>query len=95
MAPTVQHDKKYQQFSIFVDSEDDDAELAYATPSPDVIDFTHTYVPEAVRGTGLVQQLIEAGLAYAQKHRLKIKASCPAVQKYLQQHPEYEYLLQR
>ncbi len=80
------HEEKYQQFTAKIG--DDEAELAYALPEEGVIDFTHTYVPENARGKGIVTQLIEAGLAYAQQQHLKVKASCPAVTKYLKSHPQ-------
>jgi predicted GNAT family acetyltransferase len=48
-----------------------------------VIDFTHTYVPFALRGQKLADQLVEAGLVWAKKQGYQIKASCSYVQKFL------------
>ncbi len=90
MAITVIHEEKYQQFTI--EFEGDDAELAYARPSDDVIDFTHTFVPKSERGDGMATELIEKGLEFARQNNLKVKASCPAVDKYIKAHPEHQDL---
>jgi uncharacterized protein len=92
MAVTIIHEEKYQQFTIEFDKDEDDAELAYARPSGDVIDFTHTFVPKSERGDGLATELIEKGLQYARQHNLKVKATCPAVDKYIESHPEHHDL---
>ncbi|MFD2514964.1 GNAT family N-acetyltransferase [Pontibacter locisalis] len=91
MSRTIKHEEKYQQFTIELDG--DEAELAYACPSEDVVDFTHTYVPKSERGNGMAESLIEEGLKYAREHNLKVKATCPAVAKYINAHPEYKDLL--
>lgn len=91
MDVTVTHDQKYQQFTIALG--DDDAELAYAMPTPQVLDFTHTYVPEAARGKGLANKLIAEGLRYAAENGYRVVASCPAVANYLNRHPEHQHLL--
>lgn len=91
MNAKIKHDKKYQQFTI--EFEGDDAELAYATPSEGILDFTHTYVPESARGKGIAQKLIAHGLQYASDHHFKVIASCPIVARYIDQHEEYQKLL--
>lgn len=90
MAPDIKHEKEDQQFTIKLG--EDDAELAYTLPSEGVICFTHTYVPEPDRGSGLAVKMIEKGLEYAREHNYKVKATCPAVVKYLKSHPEYKDL---
>jgi predicted GNAT family acetyltransferase len=86
----IQHDKKYQQFTIKL--EGDEAELAYALPGPGVISFTHTFVPESGRGMGISDKLIRAGLQYAKENSLKVTATCPVVKAFLKRHPEYDDL---
>ena len=88
----IRHEEKYQQFTLALG--EDEADLAYATPEPGVLDFTHTYVPENARGRGIANQLIKEGLCYAEAHGFKVTASCPVVAKFLKQHPEYQQLLQ-
>jgi len=87
----VVHEEKYQQFTAVLGEEE--AELAYATPAPDVLNFTHTYVPEKARGRGIANELIKEGLRYAEENNFKVIASCPVVAKFIKQHTEYQKLL--
>ncbi|WP_242927396.1 GNAT family N-acetyltransferase [Pontibacter vulgaris] len=89
----VTHDKEYQQFTIEMGG--DDAELAYATPEQNVLDFQHTYVPESARGKGVANKLIAEGLRYAEENGHCVIASCPAVAKYIERHPEHQKLLKQ
>jgi predicted GNAT family acetyltransferase len=47
------------------------------------IDFTSTYVPFALRGQGLAEELVEVGLAWAKEQGYEIAASCWYVKKFL------------
>lgn len=91
MSPKVEHDEKYQQFTINFDSKE--GELAYALPEEGVINFTHTFIPKDKRNNGYAEDLITAGLNHARKHNLKVIATCPAVSKFIQSHPEYQDIL--
>ncbi|QCR23184.1 GNAT family N-acetyltransferase [Pontibacter sp. SGAir0037] len=92
MELTVKHDKKYQQFTIELEA-DEEAELAYALPSDKVLDFTHTFVPESARGQGVAHKLIEQGLQFAADNGFKVIATCPAVATYINRHQQYQHLL--
>ncbi|RZK27916.1 MAG: N-acetyltransferase [Hymenobacter sp.] len=72
---------------------DGEAELAYSTPSPQIIDFTHTFVPEDRRGEGVGEALATAGLDYARQHHLRVVPTCPFVAAFMQKHKEYADLL--
>ncbi len=87
----IKHDEEAQEFSIDLDGEQ--AELTYALPEDNVMDFQHTFVPENYRGEGVANQLIETGLKYAENKKFKVIASCPAVAAYVRRHQEYEPLL--
>lgn len=87
----IKHDKKYQQFTASLGEEE--AELAYATPSEEVMDFTHTFVPESARGKGVANKLIKEGLCYAEENGKKVVATCPVVKKYIHKNPDYQRLL--
>jgi len=91
MEITVKHDKEAQEFTADLDG--DQAELAYALPEDNVMDFQHTFVPESFRNEGVANQLIETGLKYAQAQKFKVIASCPAVSAYVRRHKEYQPLL--
>jgi predicted GNAT family acetyltransferase len=89
---TITHDEKYQQFTIVLPN-GDEAELAYAKPADKVMNFTHTFVPEAYRNQGLAEKLIKAGFAYAQENNLSVLPGCETVVKFLNAHPEYQQFL--
>ncbi|KAA9340151.1 GNAT family N-acetyltransferase [Adhaeribacter soli] len=91
MKTKIEHDKKYQQFTLNLG--DDEAELAYSKPDEKTIAFTHTYVPEAARGNGMADRLIEAGLRYAEAHNLRVVPGCEVVEVFFQRHPEFGRLL--
>jgi predicted GNAT family acetyltransferase len=57
------------------------------------ITFTHTRVPEALRGRGMGTHLIEAGLSLARERNLKVVPQCPFFAAYMRTHPETEDLL--
>ncbi|MDX5417863.1 MAG: N-acetyltransferase [Hymenobacteraceae bacterium] len=92
MEMNITHDKKYQQFTAKLGEEE--AELAYATPSDEVLDFTHTYVPESARGKGVANKLIVEGLCYAEENGKKVIATCPVVRKFIHKNPDYHKLLE-
>ena len=55
---------------------------------PNTITFTHTRVPEALRGKGIGTQLIKAGLSLARECNLKVIPQCPFFAAYFRAHPE-------
>ncbi|WP_157807276.1 GNAT family N-acetyltransferase [Hymenobacter chitinivorans] len=90
MKPTITHNEEDQAFYATVHGYE--SELAYSLPSNTVIDFTHTFVDENLRGQGVGEALAVAGLQYAQAQQLRIKTSCAFMQAYVERHPEYESL---
>lgn len=92
---TVIHQPDDQAFYALVDGKETDAEMAYSLPSPHVMDFTHTYVPEELRGKGVADELVKTGLNYARNNGYQIIASCPVVSHFVTQHQEYQSLQQK
>ena len=89
---TIAHNAENQEFSGQEDGHA--AELAYARPAPDTIDFTHTFVDEALRGRGLADELARAGLAYAREQNLKVKTTCTFMKAFVRRHQaEYQDLV--
>lgn len=84
---SIKHNASAQTFT------DGQAELAYSLPSPQVIDFTHTFVPEDHRNQGVGEALATAGLDYARQHQLRVVPTCPFVAAFMQRHQEYADLL--
>lgn len=88
----IQHDATKQEFTTTRDGHT--AELAYARPSDDVIDFTHTFVEEALRGQGLADELARTALAYAREQKLRVKTTCTFMASFVKRHhTEYADIL--
>lgn len=69
------------------------AELAYSFPAAGVIDFTHTFVDDALRGQGVGEALAREALVFAREQGLRVRTSCRFVASFVQRHPEYQDLL--
>lgn len=81
---TIKHDADSQAFTGTEDGHP--TELTYFSPTPGTIDFTHTFVDEALRGRGLADELARAGLAYARGQGLKVKTSCSFMRVFVERH---------
>lgn len=89
---SIQHDSAKQEFTTTRDGQA--AELAYAWPADDVIDFTHTFVDEALRGQGVADGLARTALAFAREQKLKVKTTCTFMAGFVQKHhAEYADML--
>ncbi|HET9503686.1 MAG TPA: GNAT family N-acetyltransferase [Hymenobacter sp.] len=89
----IHHDPANQEFTA--GSPSDPAELAYSLPQAGIIDFTHTFVPEAQRGQGLAEELARTGLAYARQQHLKVRTSCKFMRAFVQRNKEeYQDILE-
>ena len=93
MAASVQHHPQNQEFILTQNGQS--AELAYSLPADGVIDFTHTFVDEALRGQGLGEQLARAGLAHAREQQLRVRTSCSFMRQFVADHAEYSALLDK
>lgn len=85
MSSTVLHEANKHRFIIdFTNEVDGDAvaELTYLL-CDNKIDFNHTYVPFSLRGKGLAEELVKAGLAWAESNKYEMSASCPYVKPFL------------
>ena len=89
--PDIHHDPDQHLFTSGVDG--GTAQLEYRQKD-DVVAFVHTFVPEAARGRGVGEALVEAGRAFAREHGLRVIPQCPFVRHYVEAHPEAQDLLQ-
>ncbi|MBJ6111649.1 N-acetyltransferase [Hymenobacter sp. BT523] len=88
----ITHNPTDQEFTTARDGYQ--AELAYARPADDVIDFTHTFVDEGLRGQGVAEELARAALDYARQEHLKVKTTCKFMAGFVKRHrAEYEDIL--
>ena len=73
----LQHQAEAGRFCI--DMNQQQAILAYRVftgPHGPAIDFYSTYVPDELRGKGLAEKLVRAGLAWAKAQGYELHASC-------------------
>jgi uncharacterized protein len=80
----VNHDADTRRF--FIPTEHGDAVLEYTADEEHVV-FTHTFVPPAMRGHGLAEALVRAGIAWAGESRRAITATCSYVVRFLEKNP--------
>lgn len=59
----------------------------------DRMTFTHTLVPPELRGRGIAEILVRAGLADARAASRRVVPQCSYVAKFIQRHQEYQDLL--
>jgi predicted GNAT family acetyltransferase len=81
---SIQHHADDQEFKTTRNGHD--AELAYACPAEGLIDFTHTFVAQALRGQGVGEELAAAGLDFARKNNLKVKTTCTFMAGFVKRH---------
>jgi uncharacterized protein len=77
---------------IEIEREGKIAYLEYSL-SKEVLELTHTEVPEQLRGLGLASSLADTALHWAQEKNLKVDVICPFVRAYVERHPQYHDLV--
>ena len=88
---SIVHDQEQSRFVIYVD--DQEAGFAEYVQEGNVRDFNHTVVDPEFRGQGLSKPLISEALLETKEAGLKIKASCSAVEAFVEKNPEFKELL--
>ena len=69
-----------------------EAELTLSVLSPTRVIADHTYVPDALRGQGLAEELLDALLSDARAQGFTIVPLCPFVASQARRHPEWAAL---
>jgi predicted GNAT family acetyltransferase len=72
-----------EHFRFIVDIDNRQSRLEYELMPRHGINFTFTYVPEALRGQGIAEKLVRTGLAWAREEGFGIEASCWYVKRFL------------
>jgi predicted GNAT family acetyltransferase len=89
-AATVRHDDDQGRFVIEIGGAE--AYMRYRRGSDDRVDFLSTFVPPALRGRGLAEQIVRAGFAWAKAEGLTVIPRCSYVQRLARQDPALETL---
>jgi len=55
--------------------------------------FTHTLVPPELRGRGIAEEMVRAGLADARARGLKVVPACSYVEAFIRRHREFQDLV--
>lgn len=55
--------------------------------------FTHTFVPPELRGRGLAEKLVRAGLEFARQQGKRVVPQCSYVAVFLKRNPEFALLI--
>ena len=88
---SVRKNETEGQYEILVGEEV--AGFATYADANGVRDLPHTVVDPKFRGQGLSKPLIQAALDDARADGMQVTPSCPAVERYIEQNPQYRDLL--
>ncbi|GAB4316693.1 MAG: GNAT family N-acetyltransferase [Bacteroidales bacterium] len=80
---------------FFLDIGGERSLLSYELFGDNTVVFTHTFVPENLRGQGIASRLIRRGVEWAHDKGYNIVAECWAVERFLERHPEYRQPVHR
>lgn len=81
-----QHGGRYE---AHITGHDEAGELTYTNAGPGRISADHTGVPDALRGQGIAQALVERLVQDAREQGFRIVPRCPFVRAQLRRHPEW------
>lgn len=74
MAISVTHQPDQQRFVTVLEGQE--SVLEYRLLPDHGIDFTHTFVPESLRGQGIAEKLARTGIGWAREQGFEMTASC-------------------
>lgn len=82
------------RYSMKLDGIEEEAELTYSKVSARLVIADHTYVPDAMRGTGAGKALADRLVADARAGGYRIVPLCPFVRALAQKHPDWADVIQ-
>jgi predicted GNAT family acetyltransferase len=77
MKLVIRHDPDGGRFVAAIDGEE--ATLVYRHAGDKTLDFTQTYVPDALRHRNIGEAIVKHALAYAKENGYKVIPTCPFV----------------
>lgn len=84
----IHHDESRKGF--FAGINGTEAEITYREKPNGTLVYHHTYVPDELRGQGIAGKITRFALDWAREKGKLVRATCPYIVKYLEDHPEYE-----
>lgn len=87
----IHHDEAARKYYAVVDGQESVCE--YFPAGDKTLNFTHTYVPPALRGKGIAEQLVHEALEDARNRGYKVVPSCWYVKLYIDRHPQLQDVL--
>ena len=81
MTISVTHQPDKQRFVYERDGQE--SVLEYRLLPGQGVEFTHTFVPVALRGHGIAEKLVRTGLDWARQQEFEITSSCWYVSRFL------------
>lgn len=85
----ILHDKDQKQFFAVVEGKKSFLDYSISADGR-TLDYYSTFVPPELRGRHIGQDIVKFALDYAKENNYKIIPSCPFVEKYIENHPEYK-----
>lgn len=89
----VQH--REDEFRFVLDVNGSEAELLYRELDERTLDYSHTFVPPAMRGSGAGGKVVRAAMEYARENGYQVRPSCSFVAAFVDRHPEYQEIVTR
>lgn len=87
---TLEHHADAREFRLSAPFEG--AVVRYSRPRDGVLDLYSTFVPDALRGQGVAQRLVEDVLQHVKAEGLRVVPSCWYVDVYLNRNPQWQEL---
>jgi predicted GNAT family acetyltransferase len=91
MEIAVQHDEKARKYYTVIDGQESVCE--YGETGEKTLNFWHTFVPPALRGRGIADELVRQALEDVLARGYKVIPSCWFVRVYIQRHARYQPLV--
>ena len=88
---TVKHDESARKYYAVVDGHESVCE--YGIVGEKTLNFWHTYVPPALRGRGIADELVRQALEDLLEKGYKVIPSCWFVRVYIDRHSRYRELV--
>ncbi|MGH1469116.1 MAG: GNAT family N-acetyltransferase [Bdellovibrionales bacterium] len=83
---------QHKEGEFFITSGSEKSKLTY-TLSEGVMNASHTFVPESMRGRGIAKKLVLELVSYAKANNYQIDPVCSYVQKFFEENKEYKDLV--